>query len=206
MLEVWPISFQWEPATALYAPGSFPRAQTPRPSHQGTGPVGQREGREGYLPAQAGWARLPSDVMESWPAAAGSHRSWLSRLASTPLTTAWSPNIPTGHQGPRQGLLGPHCSIFCLLISSLCFVSEATVPSPNSSPPWDGSTGRGLWPGTNHFQMPLATRHVRGRHWVFSHRLKIHHAESTLQGQGPRHEGRVSWRDDSLGQDPKRRG
>lgn len=69
---------------APFAPGSFSWGHNLGPSHGGTGPLlDWRKGECGAtsLPRQAR-LRLASDVMESWPAAAGSHRCWLTRLAS----------------------------------------------------------------------------------------------------------------------------
>lgn len=80
LLEVWALSL-WGSAgghslcSQQLAMGRTPGAiplwgmGTPR------GPEGSRVW--GYLPAQADSAQASPDVMESWPAAAGSHRSWL---------------------------------------------------------------------------------------------------------------------------------
>lgn len=173
-MEVWPVSCQRQLVAALHAPGTFQSwqlsmgSQTPGPSHQGTSPVGPREGVEAAsLPRQAG----PGCPLMSRKVGGS---CWLSlgladQAGSRPLTTAWSLNAPAGHQGPGQGLLGPRCSIFCLLISSLCFVPRSHGPFPQREPPWDGSAGRELGAGTNYFQMPLVARPVRDRHRVFSH-------------------------------------
>lgn len=123
--------------------GTHPQGH-PTMGHRG--PCGHKGSRVwSYLPAQADLTQAGPDVMESWPAAAGSHRSWLYKAGIRPLTTTWNPDPPPGHQGPGRafwGLIAPSsASSFHPFVLSQRPLPLPQVPAPMGWMSWGGVSG-----------------------------------------------------------------
>lgn len=159
MLEVWALAI-WGAAGGCslcfwwLAMGHTPRAIPLWGTGAPRGPEGSRVWS--YLPAQADLTQAGPDVMESWPAAAGSHRSWLYKAGICALTTTWNPDPPPGHQGPGRafwGLIAPS--------SASSFHPFVLSPRPLPLPPVPAPMGWMSWGGVSGLLLIISKCHLR---------------------------------------------